>query len=1333
MASLEERIAALENFELQDGQPTAEAATYPVAYDATADLKYVDCEAFESKWTQELKSLRKLNEIIERGDYFVNMVYTYRSCSKALPQVKTQDDPNKAAIYEKTYGVLEPEINKLKDFMYFARDTTKLFCEHVKALTTEVNPKKKKPKTYSELYIFALVRLLDLLTILDQLKDMKACLNNDFSFFKRALGYLRKTNTNDDQTQENHSFYLFLAHRNSITTTLQTEVQQIAGYDDVMALLVNQCARYMENKLYVTPTEKHRLLRVMPYALFLMDGDNERTSIFKSKKVNLPRFAKLFKKYPIVPLYGDMQISLEQTIKRSPNFDEKSWESPLPENKLAQEYELQNHLEATRVKHNRYLAKFSNMINQINITRNAPGFKGFSPKTASGYTKTVLDGLLLLSEWSGQVLRQSAWKYARPTTNPEHATATEYERVVKYNYTEQERFTLVEYIAFIKGVAGVMLRHESLLAPIIRSSIHNQLQQFIQGNLREMIAFASKKKKAVREELLQLRKLAADWHGGVEPDDPALFGKKVKKGADQPPIPERPVGPSLSQLDLIRAIIYGFLSHRMLHVKNEYSDKDFSSSSIKAMEEFYQSSFFFPYLLNYAGTIHSVTDLADLWYREFYLELSKRLQFPIEMSLPWILTDSILESRNASMTEFMLYPLDLYNDAATRALKSLKRGFLYDEIEAEVNLCFDQLIFKISEQIYTYFKIQASSILLDKPYKKQLELINSAGRFQPPKSRYDVILKQRHFELLGRSIDMNHLISQRANTNIRQNIDFAISRFEASDITTVVELESQLNNIRLTHSLLANYLSLDPFEQLLNEVNESISLVSFHGRIVLHIIFELVYDFFPNFNFNSITQRFTRSSVKSSAEEVPRDSMPKPKIPYLYGSKPLNLAYANVFELYQHFVGSQHIQSMLRLVGRTNLPLVVGECLENMNLKLTNVLVPYVRELFVGMPQSSKLPIFDYGPDGNYLFFKSQLKDLMAYPELLTAFQHFKEFGNTIILLVLFEQNLAVIDIDRFMQAAPFLGITQKNVEGDGRQVQEITESSPLYSTIAAVTEALATQNVSKSPNVLQDLLQGCSWIDKHYRPSCPNLSLFKAALNRMSEMVARVKPTWSGHPPENGIISIDSTTEFYRLWSALQFVFCLPPESTSMTHQERFGDGFAWGGSALIYLLRQENRFCLFDFCYHILNVQEAIPMDNAKDPSIHGFLPLASQMRDLNQAIYNILRMYHPLAPENILLLHPPKEEHGTEFISSTQGGSSSSDDVFIPPPTFRGEVPLPPVDISAGEEAPPLDAETPPPLPPVDGLGVLEETPPPLPPFDDSFAPPDEDAPPPPVPRD
>lgn len=52
--------------------------------------------------------------------------------------------------------------------------------------------------------------------------------------------------------------------------------------------------------------------------------------------------------------------------------------------------------------------------------------------------------------------------------------------------------------------------------------------------------------------------------------------------------------------------------------------------------------------------------------------------------------------------------MDLYNDAAMHALLVFRKQFLYDEIEAEVNLCFDQLVFKLSDKVFTHFKCLAA-------------------------------------------------------------------------------------------------------------------------------------------------------------------------------------------------------------------------------------------------------------------------------------------------------------------------------------------------------------------------------------------------------------------------------------------------------------------------------------------------------------------------------------------------------------------------------------------------------------------------------------------------
>lgn len=68
--------------------------------------------------------------------------------------------------------------------------------------------------------------------------------------------------------------------------------------------------------------------------------------------------------------------------------------------------------------------------------------------------------------------------------------------------------------------------------------------------------------------------------------------------------------------------------------------------------------------------IREASDLSQLWYREFFLELTmgKNIQFPIDQSLPWILTSTILESKERNMFEYLLYPLDLYSDAAYYSL-----------------------------------------------------------------------------------------------------------------------------------------------------------------------------------------------------------------------------------------------------------------------------------------------------------------------------------------------------------------------------------------------------------------------------------------------------------------------------------------------------------------------------------------------------------------------------------------------------------------------------------------------------------------------------------------
>lgn len=67
----------------------------------------------------------------------------------------------------------------------------------------------------------------------------------------------------------------------------------------------------------------------------------------------------------------------------------------------------------------------------------------------------------------------------------------------------------------------------------------------------------------------------------------------------------------------------------------------------------------------------------------------------------------------------------------------------------------------------------------------------------------------------------------------------------------------------------------------------------------------------------------------------------------------------------------------------------------------------------------------------------------------------------------------------------------------------------------------------------------------------------------------------------------VEECIEFHRIWSALQFMYCIPVGPNEFTVEQLFGEGLNWAGCAFITLLSQAKRFETLDFSYHLLKVQ--------------------------------------------------------------------------------------------------------------------------------------------------
>lgn len=1224
-----QNVDVLDELPLPDQQPCIDAATLSIHYQVNKHTNFEDRGAFitgMARYSEEATIHAKLNECLEEGERHAIMLYTWRCCSRALPQIKSNEQPNRVEIYEKVVEVLTPQVQKLRDLLVFQNACIVKFSNEVKRLCH----KEKKNDFVSEAYLLTLGKLINMFAVLDELKNMKSSVKNDYSAYRRAVQFLKFLS--DPLTfQESQNLSMFLATQNRIRNTLRQAVQEIPGFEDLICDVVNLAVYMYENRMYLLPSEKHMLVKVMGFGLFMLDSkEHKEITIYKldnKKKLNLSKIDKIFKQVEVVPLFGDMQIAPFNYIKTSPNFDPSKW--PLcMSNQMSPQAILLPALESMREEHVRYISELARHSNEVITTQRE---LTRSDEENKRLTQLALQGLQLLSSWNVRIMELYSWKLLHPTDPYQNRDcpqdAEEYERSTRYNYSSEEKFALIEVIGMIKGLQVLMLRMEAVFMDAIRKNVYAELQDFVQVQLRDPLRKAIKNKKdLIRSIIVSVRETCADWLRGVEPqDDPALRGKK-DDDTFKIKVPRRNVGPSSTQLYMARTMLESLLSDKGGGKKTLKKEVDVQHLAL--IDTFHKNSFFWTYLLSFNKSLHECCDLSQLWYREFYLEMTmgKKIQFPIEMSLPWILTDHILETKEPSMMEYILCPLDLYNDSAHYALHQFKKQFLYDEVEAEVNLCFDQFVYKLSDQIFVYYKHWTGSIILDRRFRVECAKLNVKMPF-PASNRYHTLLKQRHIQLLGRSIDLNRLISQRINASLQKSLDNAISKFESGDLTGIVELEALIECNRLTHKLLAKYLSLNDFDAMFREANHNVSAP--YGRITLHVFWELNYDFLPNYCYNAATNRFVKTAM-SFSPAISRDKPPSASVQFFWGTKPLSHSFGAIFSLYNNFVGFPHFHVIARLLGYQGIAVVIEELLKIVRNLLQGTLMDYIKTLMTAMPKTCKLPRYDYGSPGVLNYYLAQLNSIIQYPDLRTEiFQTFREIGNAILFCLLVEQSLSQDEVSDLKHAAPFQNIIPKPFisfkDGDNKKEREAEMKGMMKRLEAKYAALQVVPVISKLGTQRQaDIAMDGDLLTRERL--CCGLSVFEVVLSRIKSHLD--DQVWHGNAqqPPNGVMLVDECIEFHRLWSAIQFVYCMPVGENEFTIEQLFGEGLNWAGCAIIILLDQHRRFDVLDFSYHILKVNRV----DMKDELCNGTVSLKKMVERirkfqiLNGQIFAVLSKY-------------------------------------------------------------------------------------------------------------
>lgn len=627
-------------------------------------------------------TLVELNQYIAQGEYYIKMLYSYRGVSKTVPLKLDEDDQNDpvrlSAYRHSLFLLLRTEVLKVKDLM--------LFCENCIAaferILDHLNSYQSRDLTYPEEILLAIIHFVDVVVKIDALKDVKTCLKNDFALYKRTFFLIKnRLEEVDEISNEVNKIQMFLSNpmhqKHYVLTMIRDALMQRKDgiHQSILCEIITMCTEKanalldsedltIENSvLAFSCDQRYCPIRVLPHIYVLLDGltsrDGSPINVFQDQKYNLNKVLDtIFKALPVIPLMFEMVIKVHPTIKLCVNY-------------LASGSKLCSKM----FKHNsksskQYYSLTSNdvvdrVIEQANAKRLA-----FESWIVDGRVKKreelfsdTFEAFQCMGNISTLVLTHIAWKYANPfaddlnsaTKSDETAFGVnssnrEYARCVRYNYSPQEKDIIINLIGTGKMLASILKDNEARIRVEIRKHIHGLLQRFVQNLLPPMLRKAYKAKKMESVELmLKLRRIVCDWNGNSmeEPSDIYKLKRKDRKNHEHKfAWKERLATPSLTQIIVLRHILGALFHQSSESMKSDqgvvFKSSLFTKSDVSEMEKLYNVSKYFYDMLTYRDTIKRLSNFSQLWYREFYLEICKESQFPIALSMPWILVEHII-------------------------------------------------------------------------------------------------------------------------------------------------------------------------------------------------------------------------------------------------------------------------------------------------------------------------------------------------------------------------------------------------------------------------------------------------------------------------------------------------------------------------------------------------------------------------------------------------------------------------------------------------------------------------------------------------------------------
>jgi len=943
-------------------------------------------------FAEDLRDIAELDALIAQGEDYVRKLYTSRYVARALPNSSSAKPSD--ALNQAVFDALRPKIVLLLELEKFQNALARKFVQY--APVKRAAPKAVNDRLVMLVDVVASLDLVKDMKSAHQndFAAYKRAVKNARNTIVNQQQVEQEINLLETfMADRAHPRYTMLTNlKRKLHAMTGVDHAQI-----LVDLLAHACNELEQGRVLFPEDKWRLIRFIAHCVMLLDAGEDQVDTrdgfkpfaAFKNKRV-VQLAAPWVRRHPLVPLFAEMHIELVHVLAQCPTYAADAAPEEWVDEAELKRYELAQHWTAARNEFDVFVPRLAAVLARARAEDPARMDAHFAEKARAerqGDTPvrddvqqglkrvesvqgdvldTCLAALRLLAKWKELIVNQTILKYSRGASSAATAPAerrrggsmaggregasvgTDYESVVRSNYSAPEVAVLLDFVGLLKSLCNLLSGSVDVVAPLIRLRIYHVVQEFAQLRLCRLAHGAHKRKRAqALATMLRLRTLASDFLDGRNRDSDDYKGKHAPpkvhaledrgdaqlSGAPRRAVPApqhllvmRMFCELLHDPDKLDSLIGGFLSSMM-------TSQDVDRAGAEVLRGFYMASYFFPAVTSLAESLDRCANLGPLWLREFYLEMSKSVQFPIDLSLPFILVKHVIEQpvEMAVAPCNLLLALEIYNDASAICLRDLACAFLYDELEAEVALVVEQLVFLLADHAYTYAKSLASAIHIDAAYRAKLSEYKRTGESKAtflfkqkleedryllvPCERLGALLAQRAVGLLGRSIDLQSLVAAQIDDYVRADLELCLGRFESSGLSSANELASVLAVVRATHATLSAWLpAVDPFDDVFRQVD--LRLSSFRGRIVSQVLAEAVGDVMVNHAFNSASERFVRAPMDGGRpNDIVRQPKPSNAAPnFVYGARHKQ-AFAELHALDREFVGQAHLAAVVRAVG----------------------------------------------------------------------------------------------------------------------------------------------------------------------------------------------------------------------------------------------------------------------------------------------------------------------------------------------------------------------------------------------------------------------------------